>query len=329
MRPLSVRSAWGRRGSRAPEVDAVGCLEQPVEGEPLGSAAETGRRRLHCAGRSRSGAGRRCAAPARSGSHRRRDRAAASAWSPRPPWTCEPITIASSAARSGLGPWPSSSPVRRSRISHSDGLPGGGSKIAGEKRAWLRTEKLREGHVVVEVLERGGPGQDHVCVTGGLVQIDVDRDHEVEVRERTLEAISVGGGEGGVARDGEQCAHLPLARRLHLLGETRGRELAQHLEGAAHPGAVSVEPDSAAGARAVGRRHERGAEWEHHAAGSIEIPGQVVEHVYEPARGRAELRGGRADAPVDGGTAGVPRARVPAGGWSAPPRRRPGPHAPA
>ena len=47
--------------------------------------------------------------------------------------------------------------------------------------------QLVEGDVVVGVLERGGPGQDHVRVARRLVDVHVQRDHEVEPLQRRLE----------------------------------------------------------------------------------------------------------------------------------------------
>ena len=77
-----------------------------------------------------------------------------------------------------------------------------------------------EGEVVVGALRGRRRRQDDVGVAGGLVEVRVDADHEVEPVERLVEPVAVGRGQHGVAGDGDQGAdRLPSPGRVDLLGE--------------------------------------------------------------------------------------------------------------
>src|SRR5439155_20865460 len=101
---------------------------------------------------------------------------------------------------------------------------------------------------------------------------------------------------------GDERPDLPLAGRLDLLGEASDRKLAVHLGRLTHPAPPATEayalppPGRAARVRAAGR----GA-GEHRAAHLVEVAGEHVDHVDQPARERAELLRAGADAGVDGG----------------------------
>ena len=101
-----------------------------------------------------------------------------------------------------------------------------------------------------------------------------------------------------VAGDRDQRAHLALAGRLDLLGQA-GRPAARRRPRAAPRTRLAQRPRRAAaslparaGAVALSGRRAR----EHRAAGPVEVAGQHVEHVHEPARERAVLLRGRAHA---------------------------------
>ena len=89
--------------------------------------------------------------------------------------------------------------------------------------------QLVEGEVVVSARERRGNGQDHVGARGRLVDVAVDRDHELERLDRRAEPPRVGRREQRVAGDGDQRPDLPLALGLDLLGEAGDRQLAERL----------------------------------------------------------------------------------------------------
>ena len=140
------------------------------------------------------------------------------------------------------------------------------------------------------------------------VQVGVDADHQVERSEQALEPPGVGSRQGRVARDRQQRPHLARAGRLHLVGERRHGQLAQHLGQAAH---TAVPAAGAEGARWA-LRLLVGRVGEHRAARAVEVPGEDVDDVDEP--GGEGAVGGRvgADAPVDDGGRGggqIPRQR--------------------
>ena len=190
--------------------------------------------------------------------------------------------------------------------------------------------EAEEGDVVVRALQRRGPGEDDVGVAGGLVDVDVDADHEVQPLERRGQAVAVRRAHRRVAGHGEQRAHLALARRLDLLGQARRRQLAEDLAQPAHAAVPAPEGGAAAAPGLAGgvRRADRGAR-EHRAARAVEVAGEDVEHVDEPARGRPEALRRGADPPVDRGAAARPPARAPCAGSPAPRSRtsRPRPRA--
>ena len=126
---------------------------------------------------------------------------------------------------------------------------------------------------------------------GGLVEPEVDRDHRVQRRQRLVELVSGGRGQHRVARDGDQRLDLTLARCRDLLGQARHRHLAENFLGAADPGAVSAELGCAvlqARDRLHGDRPRR-RQREHAAAGGVEVAGEDVDHVDEPAGQAAEF----------------------------------------
>ena len=102
----------------------------------------------------------------------------------------------------------------------------------------------------------------------------------------------------------------------------------QRLRQAAHAGVPAADlealalPRRPAGVRRAGRRPR-----EHRPAGAVEVPGQHVEHVDEPARQRPELLGAGPDPPVDRRASRRRPARAPCAGSRRPrsrtPRRRP------
>ena len=74
---------------------------------------------------------------------------------------------------------------------------------------------------------------------GGLGQVGIDAHHDVEGGEGGIEAPAIGGGEDGIAGDGDEAAQSrPIGGRgVDFLGEGRRRELAEDACEAANPGA--------------------------------------------------------------------------------------------
>src|SRR5581483_7698373 len=103
----------------------------------------------------------------------------------------------------------------------------------------------------------------------------------------------------GFARDRDERAHAAVAGRVDLLRQRDDGELAERLRQPAHATRAPAEPQAAALARRAARvARARGRRVEHGAAGTVEVARAHVEHVDEPARQRAELLHGRADAAV-------------------------------
>jgi ATP-dependent helicase/nuclease subunit A len=103
-----------------------------------------------------------------------------------------------------------------------------------------------------EIVVRLGQGragrQDDVGVPGRLVEVRVDRHHDVELAERALEPARARRRQDRVAGHGEEGADLAPARRLDLLGQRGHRQLAAELRVAAHARAparvAAVEPEA-------------------------------------------------------------------------------------
>ena len=165
--------------------------------------------------------------------------------------------------------------------------------------------QLVERGVVVGLRQRLRGGEDDVGVAGGLVDVDVDRDHEVELVGRRRERTRVRRRDEWVAGDRHQGAHAALAGRRDLLREPHDRQLAEDLGPAAHAAAPAPHAKALARAALAGRVALPGrGEREHRAALAVEVAGEVVEHVHEPARERPEALGRRPDPRVHGGALG-------------------------
>ena len=106
-----------------------------------------------------------------------------------------------------------------------------------------------DGQVVVRALERRGRRQDHVRLTGRLVEIEVDADEALELAERRLQPPAVRIAERRVAGERDERAQPPLARSVDLLCEAGERQLAEHLGQAAHAAVPTPRRDARAAAR--------------------------------------------------------------------------------
>ena len=159
--------------------------------------------------------------------------------------------------------------------------------------------QLVEREVVVRARERRGRRQHDVGVARGLVEVDVEREHEVQALQGPVQPRAVGRGQHRVARDGDQRADLALARRLHLLREHPDRQLAEHLGRPADARVPAPGPEAlAAPARPLRVGRARGRAREHRPAHAVEVAGERVEHVDQPRGQRPELLRAGADAAV-------------------------------
>ena len=171
----------------------------------------------------------------------------------------------------------------------------------GEPRGVAHGQQV-EDQVVVVALEGRRRRQDHVGVPRRLVDVDVDRHHEVQPAQRLVEPRPVRRGEHRVAGHGEERADLSVARASRspraapttgssppISGRPRTRDAPR----------VEVPAPDQAGADDVDRR--RG---EHHAARPVEVAGEEVEAVDGPLAHGAERLRGDADPAVDDAAVG-------------------------
>ncbi len=177
-----------------------------------------------------------------------------------------------------------------------------------QREHWLRPvgdvahPQLQQGDVVVRLLQRRRRREDDVGVPRRLVAVDVDGHDQLERPEGGVEAPTVGQRQHGVAGDAHERLDLPRPRRLDLLGEAHGGQLAERAGKVAHarPGMVGTNATTDP-RRAVGVAPGDRGRGEHRPAWTVEVAGADVEHVDEPAGDRAELGGRRPDASVHGG----------------------------
>ena len=139
----------------------------------------------------------------------------------------------------------------------------------------------------------------------GLVDVDVEREHEVELAEGLGEAFAIRGRQDGVADRAHEAAHSVLAgaRFFHLLGHQTAGQLVIDLRDPALHGLVAAVLEGLPGATGFGSTG--GGAGEEHAALGVEASGQHVHHVDQPGREGAVLLGAQADAPVPGALAGA------------------------
>ncbi len=115
--------------------------------------------------------------------------------------------------------------------------------------------------------------------------------------ERTVEAVAVGRRQHRVARDGDHRLDLPVAGGVDLLGERGGGQFGQRF-GIARDAAVPAPGHEALARSRRSRRGRDGREREHRPAGPVEISGQDVDDVDQPAAERAEFDCGGTDSAV-------------------------------
>ena len=150
-----------------------------------------------------------------------------------------------------------------------------------------------EDQVVVIVLECRGWRQNNVAVASGLVEVEINRDHEVEVVESSFELHSVGSRQHRVPGHRHQTADPARTLGQNFLGEGGYRQLAAKLGKPAHP---AFSPPELAAAGAGQQIHRRFGE--HCSTGAVEISGDNVEHVDEPLAETTKSLGGHTHSAV-------------------------------
>src|SRR5438093_2198613 len=130
----------------------------------------------------------------------------------------------------------------------------------------------------------------------GLVEVDVDRHHEVELVEGGGEALPVGHGEHWIAGQRHHRADLAQTRGLDLVCKHGGGQIPERLGQATHTALPTVVAIQAAHARDAtdveGRRRE------HRSALATEPSRYDVQQVGGEGRGRGVRANAHADARV-------------------------------
>ena len=164
----------------------------------------------------------------------------------------------------------------------------------GEARCVAHRQPV-EDQVVVVALEHRGRRQDDVGVPGRLVEVDVDRRHEVQRIERLGQAPAVGGREHRVPGNGEHGPDLALTRCLDLLAEHRDGQLSGVLRQAADPA-----PPHVVVTRADEPPADRVDRWlgEQDPAFPVEVARQQVQALDRPLADRPEPVRGDAEPAV-------------------------------
>ena len=134
----------------------------------------------------------------------------------------------------------------------------------------------------------------------GLVDVEVQRDHQVQLLQRRREAGPVDAAQHRVAGQHEERPQLPLAGRGDLVGHDRRRPGAHHVGEPADPAALRVVAEPAGLLGRLLERHHRLAE--EHPALAVQVAGQQREGVDQHADQRGVLAQTGAGAPVDGRT---------------------------
>ena len=168
-----------------------------------------------------------------------------------------------------------------------------------ERRGEQAEERERE----VLPLVHGGRRQHEVAEAGGVGDVEVDRDAQLEVGHSRLQLGPVGNGQNRVSGRDEERPDLPLARRRHLLRHDRRRQAAQHLGQVADPRAHPVVRRQVHHARQPLEVHGRVAE--DGAALAVEVAGDQVQGVQQERDHRRVPPEARPGSTVDGGALGA------------------------
>jgi hypothetical protein len=178
------------------------------------------------------------------------------------------------------------------------------ARLAGRRHDWLgvlderRRVEAEEGERHVVALVEGRARQDVVGVAVRLVDVEVERDAQLEVVERLLERVPVRHRQHRIPRRHEERADLELAGRRDLARQERRGQVSDHVrktaEARAHL-AVAREPGLLPH---VVERDRRAPE--HRAARTVEVPRRRVERVDQERDQGPESPKAGARAPVRG-----------------------------
>ncbi|OIQ65403.1 hypothetical protein GALL_530380 [mine drainage metagenome] len=140
----------------------------------------------------------------------------------------------------------------------------------------------------------------------GFVQVNVDADHEVQRGQGPGQARPVGGGQHRVGSDGDQGAYLVGAGGFNLFGQTGDGQFTHHLRRTTDTCMVAAGGNATpAAALALGVAGKRGSLGKHQPAGDIQMTGEHIKHIHQPAGQGAKALGTGANAGIQRGTLGM------------------------
>ena len=139
-------------------------------------------------------------------------------------------------------------------------------------------------------------------MAGGLVDVEVDGDQEVERGEGPLQLRRVRGAAQRIRHQQDHRPHLALPRREDLLGHRRGGDQPLHLGLARHAALPASELEALA--LRQGGVDGSGGRREHHATGAVQVSRQQIQQIAAPARQGAELLHAGAEASIARGRFG-------------------------
>ena len=124
----------------------------------------------------------------------------------------------------------------------------------------------------------------------GLVDVQIDRHHEIEFPERAIETLGVGCRADRISRDREERANSFITRGIDFFRKCRHRKLTEkfgEFPNTTPPTSIGEVPCLAGTARhrLVGRLRK------HRAARAVEVPAENVDDIHQPTRQRAKFLG--------------------------------------
>ena len=126
---------------------------------------------------------------------------------------------------------------------------------------------------------------------GRLVNVDVERKHELEVAESLVEATTIRVRQYRIAGHRDEGPHLPCSGRQYFIRDRGGRQNAREFRIALHPRLPTIKWRRAV-LEFLGIEHRRdNPDREHRAARPVEISRQDGDEILQPAAKRSEALG--------------------------------------
>src|ERR1044072_4195257 len=143
-------------------------------------------------------------------------------------------------------------------------------------------------NVIVPALERRCRRQNNMCVPGRLVNIEINRDHELEAAERPIQLTAIRRRQDGIAGGSNQSLYLPRTFSQNFLRERCHRQLSGKFRELAHA-TVPATKTTARRQRFRRRYWIKRGKREHGPAWAILISGYCIQDINQPLKNAAEL----------------------------------------